>query len=368
MIYGNSFAGDALWSIRIGLYGTKASFRFIAKNTVPVNKIRYFNTYSFTKPGYHGGNGGKIKVEIRENGNNNNPSDSILTTAYLEKPLESPAQVLLTFDKTIILTSGKIYHIVFSNYDANPEVNYTSVDMMAVMTPKTPEEKFQPELSNIDMTTLHWSRYNDWQLFKPNLTMTPIFSLFYDIDETRTELPSVIGYGGMESWIREPRSISYGKRVRQNFIPERDIKVRNFAVRIAKNGNPDMLIATLSDTNQTTLAVGGIESTNINKINTEYIPGFRVGHNWAVCKFGGAIKLKAGQRYYLTLSCSSNDGYEVFPIRDGEEFGYVSIWPNSYAEYEISGFDNWVGWDAWGKSNLRTGILQIYFNSTLTAN
>lgn len=367
--YGNFWAGDVLYNLRVGIYGIEVSFRFIAKDTVPVNKIRYFNTYSKTKPGYHAGTGGKIKIELQEDDNTSghNPSGKVLTTGLVPDPLNSPDQLLVKFFKTAILEKDKIYHIVFTNYDANPDINYVSVDMMSVMTPKPVTVPDQPELSIIDMTTLWRDRINkNWRRFKDNLSVTPIFSLFYEVTELSTDNISVIGYGGMESWLREPRQICGDKRVRQRFIPRKDIAVKNVSVRIAKVGNPGNLTAQLELLNNKVIDKSSISSNLVKPIDLSICPPYRLGHDWVVLNFSSSILLESGKEYCLVLKAPSGDSwYEMFPLRDGESFGYAPVWPNSYAEYTTTtGENGWRGWDAWGISNLKIGDLQLYFNSS----
>lgn len=360
-IYGNSFGGDVLYNLRIGIYGIEGAFRFIAKDTVPVNKIRYFNTYSFTKPGYHSGNGGKIRIEIQEDDGSNShmPSGKSLCFGLVPNPLQLPDQLLVRFDKTIVLQKDKIYHIVFTNYDANPEVNHVSIDMMSIVTPKPVGQPEQPELSNIDMTTLWRDKTNrNWRLFKDNLTVTPIFTLYYEVSSNYQDNVAVIGYGGMESWIREPRQIAKDKKVRQIFTPANNIVVNEVCVRIAKIGNPKDLIIKIEDTTKL-IQKTTIKSINVNTINTTLAPSFRVGHNWVKAPIN--TTLLANQEYKVVLESDSIDPYETFPIRDGFTFGYAPIWANSHAEYTTSGETGWKGWDAWGKSNLKHSDLQLYF-------
>ena len=364
--YGNFWAGDALYNLRIGIYGIEGAFRFIAKDTVPVNKIRYFNTYSFSKPGYHLGTGGKIRIEIQEDDNSVDhlPSGKSLAYALVENPLTSPEHLLVDFNQTTILEKGKFYHIVFINYDVNPEANHVSIDMMATFANKPVNVPDQPECDILDMTTLWRDKYNrKWRRFKDNQSITPIFSLFYSVSSISVDNIAFSGYGGMESWVREPRYIEGSRAVRQRFVPVKDVPIENVAVRIAKNGTPKNL--KLSLISGTVLEQGEIKHDLIKLVDTKILPGFRVGHDWVKYTFKNPHVLTKGKEYFLTLNADSGDAYEVFPLRDGASFGYASIWDNSWAEYTTQGDKGWTGWDAWGNKNLKLGDLQLYFNSKL---
>ncbi len=361
--YGNYFAGDALYNLRIGIYGIEGAFRFIAKDTVPVNKIRYFNTYSFEKPGYHAGTGGKIRIEIQED-ENTFPSGRVLSSAFVESPITKDPHLLVDFDKTVVLEKGKIYHIVFTNYDVNPEINYVSIDMMAVFASKPVNVPDQPELDLVDMTTLCRDKYNKtWRRFKANQAITPIFTMFYSVSDVHTDNVSVVGYGSMESWVREFRYIQGGHSVRQRFVPAKDIPVKDVAIRLAKTGNPNNLKVTLSLGNSI-LEQGEISSSLVKTVNTTTLSGFRIGHDWVKHTFSDPFVLEKNKEYYLTLSADAGDAYEIFPLRDGSSFGYASTWDNAWAEYLVPG-KTWSGWDAWGNKNLKLGDLQLYFNSKI---
>lgn len=364
-VYGNPFGGDVLYNIRIGIYGIQASFRFVAKDTVPVNKLRYFNTYSMTKPGYHSGTGGKIRIELQTDDGtvNNSPSGTVLASADVPNPLELPEQLLVEFDKTVVLEQGKIYHIVFTNYDSNPEANHISVDMMSIIKRRDQTKPEQPEISMVDMTTLCRDKYNkNWRRFKPELTVTPIFTLYYGVSGYDDGV-SVVGYGGMESWIREHRFISGNKKVRQVFTPSENISVKNAAVRIAKSGNPGSLGITIYKGSDAVCSTT-VSPTRIPTVDTQSVVGLRTGHEWVAGDFDSEYVLEAGRLYSVVLEAQGAGSYETFPIRDGNSFGYASIWPNSWCQYTVDG-TNWKGWDAWGNSGLKIGDLQLYFNSKI---
>jgi hypothetical protein len=364
MVYGNSFGGDVLYNLRVGIYGIQVSFRFIAKDDVPVNKIRYFNTFSFTKPGYHAGTGGKIRIDIQTDDNTDNhaPSGNVIATSLIPNPLQLPSQLLVNFDKTVVLEKGKIYHIVFTNYDDYPETNHISVDMMSIVKKRDQSKPEQPELSDVDMTTLWRDKYNkNWRRFKPDLTVTPIFTLYYGVAGYPDGV-SVAGYGGMESWIREPRQISDTKKVRQIFTPYQDTIIKNIGIRVAKNSINIGTLKILVYQENNLICKASINSQEIPLIDTKALSGFRTGHEWVYAKFDSEYVLSTGKPSMVVLEAQGGGSFEVFPIRDGEQFGYASIWPNSWCEYTLDG-NKWVGWDAWGNSNLKIADLQLYFNS-----
>lgn len=356
---GNYFAADALYNIRIGIYGIKVSFRFIAKDNVPVNKVMYFNAYSLEKSGYHAGNGGKVRIELQTNNKDNNPSGEVLCYGLVEAPTASPKQLMVKFDRTAVLKKESVYHVVFSNYDDSPSDNYVSVNTMAKMTNSPINSPSSPELDSLDMTVLVKSDFADWTRFKNMQVIIPIFSLFFEIEDFGIDYPSVIGYTFIESWLREPRKIVGNYAVRQRFTAYKNDKIENVVVRIARNGNPANITATIYEGNKP-LSYGDVPSVNIPVVDLNSQPGYRIGHDWVTIKLNNKVKLVKGREYFIVLQSELSDGsYEVFPLREGSEFGYPEIWPSSWCEYTLD-WKNWVGWDAWGNSNLKNGCLQLY--------
>lgn len=358
--YGNHWGGDGLFNMRIGYAGFEGAYRFLAKQNVTVDSLRYFNTYSFKKPGYHLGTGGKILIELRSDDGSANhvPGPTVLASAKVPNPLEVAEQLLVKFDKSVQLKAGELYHIVFRNYDADPEANHVSIDMMAILSRRDLQKPEQPCLAPFDMTTLVRDKYNkNWRPFKPDLTCTPIFTLY------QGEKVAVPGYGGMESWVASPKRIAGPEMVRQFFKPHREIEVENVAVRIAKNGNPGPLKATLH-TGNCILAESTLPSVNVAPIDTKLLPPNRLGHQWVTFNFSSRVRLLPLVSHYLKLSAPEGDAYEVFPLRDGShKFGYSSVWPNAWAEFTATGETGWSGWEAWGNKDLKLSHLQLYFNA-----
>lgn len=370
--YGNPWGGDGLFNMRIGDYGIEGAFRFLVRETTEVNKLRYFNTYSFKKPGYHAGTGGKIRIELRDDDGSDDhlPLNKPLAAALVPDPLKSPSQLLVEFDRTVILNAGHYYHLVFTNYDDDPQHNHVSIDMLATLAKRrfpSPDEPEQPASAPFDMTTLIRDRTNRrWRLFKPNLTVTPIFTLYHSPSPQHPDRIAVPGYGGMESWEAFPRRIVGHHQVRQVFTPDRDIPVKNVAVRLARDGNPGPLTATLKTADET-LAVTSLPAEKISPIDPTILRGARLGHTWVTLPFDPPVTLKAGTQHWLELSATPaqnpDDACEIYPLRDGSDFGYASPWPNAWAEFTSSLTPHWTGWEAWEKPNLKDADLQLYFNA-----
>jgi hypothetical protein len=152
------------------------------------------------------------------------------------------------------------------------------------------------------------------------------------------------------------------------------VEVRRVSVRLGRTGQPGPLWVSVD-----ALASGGgvgsrlgklsIPAERVGEVNGKDWAPLRLGHTWARGEFAAPLLLRGGVTYAVTLSAEPGKGtgggaaggaYEIFPLRDGAEFGYASPWPGAWGEYTRTGEKGWRGWDAWGKSNLKTGQLQLY--------
>lgn len=343
MIIGNHIGGDVLHNIRIGIYGIEASFRFICDNDTVITHCRHYNIFSDKKPGYHLGTGGKIRIQLRENRADNTPADKVLAETIISKPLEAGFFPLAKFNIPCQLRRGQIYHLVFTNLDTEPDKNHVSVNCMALYFGKT-----QPFIRPNDLSTLFKSKYNDWQRFKDDY-LVPIFSLY------NGAVP-VLGYGGMESWVREPRTISGQKKVRERFSVKVDTTMTGVSARLGKHDYPGELQISLLN-NKKAMTSCKIPQSQVSTILTNLGPGLSIGHNWVSVKFDKPVKIKAGVDHFIMFEAAAGE-YEMYPVRDGEQFGFIPLWDNSYAEYTIDG-KTWRGWDAWGNPNQKIGKLQV---------
>ncbi len=358
--FGNYFAGDGLSNIPVGeRWGTQVAFRFIANDTVPVNRLRFFNAWSIEKPGYHEGTGGKLAISLRTapapNGGSTHPysNDFLLANTIVDQPAGRSKQLLVSFGQTAILRKGVCHLITFENVDRAAARNWVSVNTMALFSvSQTP-----PFIHGLGVLA-RWAGNKIWQEQRGRL---PIFTLFYSLSKQIPDQIAVPGYGGMESWVSEPRRIAGDEMVRQVFRPLQEITVHNVAIRIAKEGTPGPLTARLWQ-DRTEFAEGQIEAAAVKPINTMILPPNRLGHDWVIIPFPKPVTLTAGLEYRLSLQAPAGDAYEVFPLRDGAEFGYCSPWPNAWAEFTTDGDRGWQAWKAWGKSSYQ-GDLQLYFNA-----
>ena len=342
-IYGPGIAGDSLNNTRIGAdYFYKDDIRFRAQRTSTLTSFRPYIIWSYTKPGYHGGNGGTLQFDLRtdDSTSNHRPSNTIIATAIHANPLDKGGFPLITFPNPPTLTQGQLYHLTVTNIDPNPSINYVSMDHTYVDSPTSP---MQPRFNDLDWAELISASNGPYELRTEN---TPILALYYADGFTQ-------GYGYMEVWVGAPMQITGAKSVREKIIVTGGNKnINELNIRVKRISGTDPLTYRIIKADGSILEQGSISSSSISSTS----------HSWVRSVFPSQKQLLNGQTYYLTFTSPSTSIYEAYPIRQGRSYNfpastYVS---DGIAEYTTDG-SNWYGWQQWGVNNRREQNLQFYF-------
>jgi hypothetical protein len=349
--YGPGLGADSLANTVVGgPYGNIVSYRFRAGHTGLLQQIHVYLIPNHT--GYSAGTGGSLKVTVNSDDGTaaHNPSNIVLASYLLTNPLAATPSInfpIFVFSAPPSLVEGQLYHIVFTNVDPDPTLNYISVDAVYYAKPTTPS---QPTISDLDFAELLGAPGGTWT---PRKGYTPIVQLDYE-DGYRQQ------NGYMEVWVGAPQNISGSAKVRQTMTVSGDSKyVSGVSIRAARVGGSDPLTVTLLNGNGTVIEQGEIPATSFPLTSP-------ASYTWATYQFSSAHALALGQSYYLQFSAPSSSVYEAFPIRKGMAYGFANTtyFPDGYAQFNSSG--SWVGWTQWGVTNRTDGDLQFYFS--LTAN
>jgi hypothetical protein len=338
--YGTPFQSDALNNFRVGYELSSAlSIRFTAAKNGSINSVRWYNIYSFDRPGYHGGTGGKIRVQIQSDDGSklHAPSGNVLASATLNKPLQAGSFPVLQLDKTVSVAAGRLYHIVFTNPDPNPSVNYISVDLLW-MNPEVPSN-FKMRYDFQAMT--YYDGYG-WE----NYADIPIFDVYYTDGTSQ-------GQGYMEVWVGNAKTISGNQqRVREIFtVSEQNRLVSKVSFRMRKVTGGSDLVVSLEDAKGLVIERGILAHTIIPKT-----------YSWLTYTFSSPQLLSVGKTYRLEFSTTGSGKYETYPLSDGSisyEFTNSNLFTDGYAQFNNG--SGWTGWDQWEQANRKDGDLQLYF-------
>ncbi|MGH9859752.1 MAG: IPT/TIG domain-containing protein, partial [Candidatus Acidiferrales bacterium] len=174
--YGPAMGADSLANTVVGPHGNRVSYRFRARHTGDLKSIRVY--FIADAVGYSGGTSGKIDVSVHaDSGASAHIPTTQLANYVIANPLDLPRPGRtfrhITFTTSPRLVAGDLYHIVFTNVDASPTVNYLSVDALFQRNPQSPT---QPAISDVDSALLLDNNNQQW---KPRPGYTPIIQFEY---------------------------------------------------------------------------------------------------------------------------------------------------------------------------------------------
>lgn len=346
-------AGIAIMPVTSQYYGSGYAMLGLANTTLNTNIVdyRFRATHSGTVSavhfyviinhvGYSGGTNGSINVQIEtDDGSASHlPSGTVLGSFLITNPANTQNFPIVIPLPAPILSSSVLYHVLFTNADAAPTVNYCSIDALinSVATPVAPAQLTIPDS---DWTENYLCSSCGWQ----NRTgYSPILEIDYTDGFAQ-------GNGYMESWIDTSSvTVSGTTQVREQFTPKINQSVSSIYFRTAPSGTGTMNYS-LATIGGTVLASGPMSAAPNES-----------GIGWLSATFSTQV-LQTGQNYTVTFSTSGS--YSVWPIRRGvsQSFSAQTYFNDGYAQQNISGA-GWIGFpDESGNPNQTDDDLQFFF-------
>ncbi len=285
-----------------GASNTLVSYRFRAERSGALAGFRaYWLNQDF--PGYGGGTGGTIRVSV-EADNAGVPSGSVLASTDVVHPASDFP--LLKFPAPPALSAGVLYHLVFTNIDPNPRVNFVSVDCIWTATTFSPR---QPGRSNEDFAVLEKLGTGAWT---EQSRYTPILDLTYgsgahqgqgymEIEDTP------LAISGANSMVRERITVSGGDRV-----------VTGAAVRVARTSGTGNLVMRLEDSSGSLIDSFVVSAGSVPTLST----GGTASGVWVSGSFSAPRTLVNGATYHLRLSTDSSTSLWTRGIQQGSSYGF----------------------------------------------
>jgi len=338
-VYGPGIAMDSLNnSVVGGSANHRVAYRFRASTTSRLSSIRVY-LMGPTHAGYGAGTGGtwRVTVETDDGTSRHRPSGRVLASTTIRPTKVFP---LIKWSTRARLKKGKLYHIVFTNVDANPAANYASLNGVFTYRPTARRE---PAFSNNSWGQLT-SSSGGWA---ESSSTVPIMQLNYANRVVR-------GLGYMEVWVAAAKTISGSRRARETFTvrgPNR--RVSRVAVRVRRISGSSPLNLRLEKGGGKVVGSCAAPASSITTSNHA---------SWAECSFSTARTLKAGSHYHLVVSARADTSYSLYVIREGSTYGFSSgtYFSDGRAQYTTG--SGWVGFEQPGGSgNARQADLQFYF-------
>ncbi len=344
-VYGPGIGMDSLNNTRVGgPDNISTSYRFRASTSARLSSIRIY-IIGPTHAGYGAGTGGTWEVTVRSDDGTSahGPSDTVLATTTI-KPADGLP--LITWSAPATLTAGTLYHVVFRNIDARPDLNYASVDGVFMFRPTAPR---QAAFSDLDWGQPMRSGSGAWS---DRSNTVPIMQLNYANGVTD-------GLGYMEVWVRSHKTISGSAKAREAFtVSGANRAVSSFSIRLMRISGSSPLTVRLETSGGTLIEQGTIAASEI-AVGTPGIDGTQP--TWETYTFTTPRTLLAGQGYHVVLSTEADTRYSIFVIRKGTSYNFASstFFGDGHAQY-TSG----AGWGPFtqdGGGPLDQGDLQFYF-------
>lgn len=360
--YGAKWGADELANTAINASVPQGAYRFRATHSGVLTAV---HTFFICAPGYGAGTGGSYRVDLEtDDGTANHfPSGSVLATTTELSP--TSLFTTETFSSPATISTGTLYHIVYTNIDGSPASNYCSLDMMWWKNPA-------PEPMQVTVPDLDWAHICNCSgtVVSPNWrrrsgvdgddgNYNPTLELVYG-DGTTT------GNGYMESWINTSRkTITGANQVREQIISVSGgaKTVTSFTVRMKKDSGTDPLTFTLKS-GASVLESGTIPASS-------FAPSGEFGDNWVTYTFLSPQVLSSGSSYSLVLSAPSTSQYSLFPIRKGitHNFSSGTFFADGHAQFSTSSGSSWSDWPDESSNPSTEGDLQFFLAvNTVTHN
>ena len=324
-VYGSAIAGDVLANTPTNQ--GPVSMRFVPDRSGPLSGVR---VYFEVGTGYSGGDGGSRRVTL-ETDAGGKPSGTILASAsHLGLPGETSADRFVTFNLPATLEAGRAYHVVFTNSGSG----YISVNALLVWQS---DPVGQPKFAG-------------WQVQHNGI----VRNRFLPILELQWADGAKTGTGYINSWWRQPVAVGGADRVREWFIPTRDVTFSEVWVRVMKDGDGNGAPLRVTLAGQTIL----IPAANVPRGT---VTGDSAQHSAWV---GGRVDLttlRAGTAQALELDADSGITYRAESLQKGASYGFNAYFRDGHAQRSTDDGQTWRGVPAWGSTEVHTnGDLQWF--------
>jgi hypothetical protein len=362
--YGSGLNADDLgnqvigWNSTVDTVNRKASIRVRATHSGTLASIRPKFIWSTVKGGYGAGTGGMIVIQIQtDDGSSNHlPSGTVLASLQYNQPITIGSYFpLLTFANPATLTAGQLYHVVFTNVDPDPTVNYISLDHLFMWNANA---STQPLVSNTDLGLLETNTAGAWIAFVRGSThsYSPTIQLTYG-DGASQGQGYIQGFGqtSTSGWVN-PKPISGAQSVRETFtVSGANRTVTSISVRVNRLSGSSPLTVTVEKADGTLVGqgtvlvpLGAAATTSANE-------------TWVTVNFGTPLTLQAAMGYHLVLSSPADTVHTTHALEKGNVYGFPAstYFADGYAQFNSG--TGWLGWDLFAVANRTDCDLQFYF-------
>jgi hypothetical protein len=347
---GSFVQADALGNSQIGGSGRSAlAFRFRSKWTGSVAAVRFYIIHNVNgRTGYSGGTGGTLRVAIHKDsgGRRHVPRGRPLATAALKAEAHG-FWPLVRFKRPGRVTAGRLYHVVFTNIDPEPQRNYVSINALFSESRSGPAPAVPDGLAVLAGSPrgsggqIRWRRRGEAREY-----YEPI------VDVVGSRRGQHVGRGYMEVWGETAKPVGAKAMVRQLLRTPggRTTRISGVWLRVRRSSSTSVpLVLRIERPDGKVLASATVAP---RKVPT-------TGPGWVYARFASPTSPAPDTELALTASASAASAYRAFPVRKGTEFGFdrSTVLDGGYAQFTDG--SGWVGWDQWGRQDQRNSDLQF---------
>ena len=319
---GPGWTAESLANLEVGMRpGRSVSYRFRADRDGAVRALRVYFIFRTrcSKGCYAAGNGGAIRVEIREDDATPShlPAAMALASALVSDPLAHWNR-LIPFPQPPVLQAGRLYHLVFSNVAADPVANFVSIDDLYTAADGT---DLQPAAHETDLAVLlRPSSSAEWETKSHHI---PIFTLDYEDGSRQGQ-----GYIDMKQTgilIAPESSVREGFTLRAAVAP-----VALLGIRV----KPLSTIGSL----RLTLATRSGRTLHSAVVTPDRASG---GPVWVTDRLSSPIALAPGTACVLILASEAGGRYLTQPLQQGTAYGFAAASTFHESHCEVSSGRGW---------------------------
>jgi hypothetical protein len=345
--YGSGTNTNALQNLILNTSGTRWDYWFQAQETGTITSLRQY--FINTVPGYGGGNGATIEIQIYgDNGGKPDTTSLGGVNSYVVCPSGASnchttqlEFALLALDQPAAVSAGMKYHIVYRNIDSSPSTNYSSLDgfLGPLGCPNS-----HPTFTELQFG--YWYSSNGggtWGYDVMNCVM-PILDIGY-----ANGFHEGVGY--TDDMPSNP--VSGSNQVRQQFtVTGPDRTATSVSVYVSLTSGADSLNVALENSSSQVIAQGtAAVDPNLSK--------------WRKLTFSSPVTLQSGQQYYLVLSAPSSSAYAAIALENGM-LQNVGFQPGTLLDARSNqaqfSTNSGTSWSEWLYSGTKTpGDLMFYF-------
>jgi hypothetical protein len=331
--YGPSFGADAIANINMGGSENIAiAYRFVADSSSTLVAFRP-HMKAAGESGYSGGTYGTIRASIRTD-NNGYPTGTSLANTDFVYDANWPE---IQFSNPPALTKGTAYHIVFTNIDPKPTINFFSLNHMfrfAATTPQHPNRNDSDWHVAISRNGGAWGPVSGgWgsdNMYSPDIDLR--FANGSHQGQGYIDVDTANGciIAGANNMCREGIVVSGGDK---NFS--------SVGVRIAKTSGNGNLIVRLENGDGSLIDSVSMPVSSVpvfsRTLDSE-------AGRWIEGSFSRNVTLANGSTYYLRLSTDSSTSLWTRGIQGGVSwpgFHPSTVFTDGFMQYTTNGGSTW---------------------------